>query len=144
MRPAIPLALAILLLSGCTEPEQQPYTYVPGAAAPYGAIPLNGVNYPPVQPYSAPIAQPEPPPSLAPDMPFTSSPEPLNQGAEPIPEALPLPYTEQPLEPPSAEQPAIQAPPAPPAPQADVPSRPRSDIPMMGFRPLRGKSSASP
>ncbi len=144
MKATLPLTAALLLLGGCTEPEQQqPYTYVPGPAAPYGAIPLNGANYPPVQPYSAPVAQPEPPAFLAPGEPSASAPEPLNQSAEPAPEALPLPYAEQPVTPP-AGQPAIQAPPALPAPQADVPSRPQADIPLMGFRPLRGKSSASP
>ena len=162
MRAAVACVAGTLLLGGCVEPYQPPpYTYVPMPSAPPGAIPLNGAAYAAPQPYATPgpegLIPAAPPDGLIPANPEAGGPEPLNPppGEPPNPPADPLSAPETPgpdaaLPAPAdqageAQQPAAPAPAAAaaPVPRAE-PSAPASDIPLMGFRPLRGKSSASP
>ena len=138
-RAAVPAVLGALLLGGCVGPAYepgpyplqyyQPYRYESPPPAGYRTRPL-----PPPEPL--PGARPEAAPEAAPE----TGPIPLIEMPEPTPDQ---PQPERPAEatPPPASSapgpaPVVQAP--PPSPGAG------SNVPLEGFRPMRGQTRPTP
>ena len=118
MKPLVAL-LGVLLVAGCVVPPQQPY-YV---TRPFIYAPAPAVPEVPYQP--APLVFQPPTPLTRPD---------------PAPQLDPAP---QPADPPvtaSVPEPASTVAPTPTSPiqKTDTPDT-NSNVPMMGFRPMRGQ-----
>lgn len=140
MRLFVALAAASLL-AGCVQP-----TYAPGPIdlQNYGALP----PYSPNPAYREPLPPPVPMP--LPDVepaPFAEPlPPPTDLGPPATDETGPIPLQEMPQPVPDGSSPAAAAQTAEPAPVLPkIPSSgPGSNIPLEGFRPMRGQTRPSP
>ena len=139
-----PLAgLGALLLAGCAAPQYQPY-YPPAYDQPNRYEPVRPPEYrgeplPSPRPFP-PEARPEAPPEPGPE----SGPIPLIEMPPPTPEN-PAPDRPAEASPPSAPSPAATAePPPPPVAHAPPASGPGSNVPLEGFRPMRGQTRPTP
>ncbi len=138
MKPVIALAAAALL-AGCVQPaylplqpiELQPYP----PPIPYQTGPAYRPPLPPpaasVYPEPGPLAQPQAP-DTAPSASDDNGPIPLQQMPPPAPDPAPAASTS-----PTVVQPA-------PVAQRPSTSGPGSNIPLEGFRPMRGQTRPAP
>ncbi len=139
----IAILAAALLLAGCVEQGYQPPAPIQlqpyGPAIPYRTIPA----------YRPPLAEPAPPPALAPvPMPLDApaAPAPVapatidSDGAIPL-QDMPAPAADNPAAPVAARP--QEAAPAP-AVQRNPTSGPGSNVPLEGFRPMHSQTRPTP
>ena len=142
MRHAFDAAVLTLLLAGCVAEPYQPSYYPPRYYQPYSYSPPPATEYrprplPPSVPLTGP--QPEPQPEPAPGSAPETGPIPLIEMPAPSPEGAP---SDQPAD---STSPAPNTPSAPPVAQGPGPaSGPGSNVPLEGFRPMRGQTRPTP